>query len=264
MSEAHGQAFCFERDEVGGIVVTGDGQMLSGRLEILSDRHNVAIDGPQVAHDVAGFIEALSHSQDQAGFGRHSLPLGLAEQVDRSLILALRPERWKQPPDRFNVVIQNLRFLSADRRKCRVLSFEIRNQDFNCAAGTQGSCLPDGFGKDRCAIVRQLVAIDRRDDGMTKAERLHGLSHPLRLTVIDRERPPRLYGAVVAASGADVSEDQEGGRTGVPAFPPIRTARFFADGVELEPVHGLLDVEIIGTGSCSDFEPCGQARSADR
>lgn len=59
----------------------------------------------------------------------------------------------------------------------------------------------------------------------------------------------------MAAPGADVAEDEEGRGARVPAFPSIGAAGFFADGVELEPVHCLLDVEIVRAGLGFDLEP---------
>ena len=47
-------------------------------------------------------------------------------------------------------------------------------------------------------------------------------------------------------------------------FPSIRTASLFADGVEFESIHGLLDSEIIRTGLCLDLKPGRKAGSADR
>lgn len=95
---------------------------------------------------------------------------------------------------------------------------------------------------------------------MAKAERLYRLRDSLRLSVIDRERSPCFHGAVVAAPGTDVTQDQEGGGAGVPTFPSIGAAGFFANGVELEPVHRLLDFEIVRTGLGLDLEPGRQAR----
>ena len=127
-----------------------------------------------------------------------------------------------------------------------------------------GSQSADNSGKDGGAAVRQLAAIHRRDDGMAKGQGLHGLSNPLRFTVIDCVRSARVHRAVVAASGADVSQDQERGGAGVPAFPSIWTACLFADGVELEAIHRVLDVEIIRTSLGIDLEPTRQAWAFSR
>ena len=59
----------------------------------------------------------------------------------------------------------------------------------------------------------------------------------------------------MAASGADVSQDEERRGARVPTFPSIWAARFLTNSMELEPIHGLLDVEIVRTGFRLDFEP---------
>ena len=77
-------------------------------------------------------------------------------------------------------------------------------------------------------------------------------------------RPSRLYRTVVTASGADIAENQERRGSGIPTFPPVRTTSLFADRVQLEPFHGLFDIEIVRTGSSSDFEPGRKAQSVVR
>ena len=99
---------------------------------------------------------------------------------------------------------------------------------------------------------------------MAQAECLYCFSNPLRFSLIDRVRSSRFYGAVVTAPGADVTEYKEGSGARVPTFPSIGTAGFFANGVELEPVHRLLDVEIVRAGLCVDLEPGWQARTFSR
>lgn len=159
VSKSHRQPLLFQSRKFGRIVIPGNGQMVSRRLEVLADGDDVAADCSQVAHDVAGLIHCLPHTQDQTRLSRHAMLFGLSKKFKRSLIFPLRPERWKEPPDGFNVVIQNLRLLGADGRKRRLIPFKVRNQDFNRASGTQPSRLTDGLSKDRGAAVWQLVTI---------------------------------------------------------------------------------------------------------
>jgi hypothetical protein len=67
----------------------------------------------------------------------------------------------------------------------------------------------------------------------------------------------------MAPSGTDVAQDQERSGAGVPTFPAIRTARFFANGMEIQPFHRLFDVQIVRTGSGFNFEPGWEAQTAD-
>jgi hypothetical protein len=59
----------------------------------------------------------------------------------------------------------------------------------------------------------------------------------------------------MATSGADVAQDEKSRGACIPTFPSVRATRFFANGMELEPVHRLLDVEVVWTGFRFDFEP---------
>ena len=60
-------------------------------------------------------------------------------------------------------------------------------------------------------------------------------------------------------SSADIAEDEEGRSAGVPAFPSIGTAGFFADSVKLEPIHRLFEVEIVRAGLGFNLEPGWEA-----
>jgi hypothetical protein len=93
---------------------------------------------------------------------------------------------------------------------------------------------------------------------MAKPEGLHCFGHAEGLFIIDCARPPRFDRTVVAPSGADVAQDQEGSRPGVPTFPPVWTAGFLADRVEFELLHRLLNVEIIRSAPEIDLEPGGK------
>ena len=90
---------------------------------------------------------------------------------------------------------------------------------------------------------------------MSQTQGLDRFCDSLRLAMVDGVRPPRLDGTVMATSGTDVAQDEKRGGAGVPAFPPVRAARFFADGMELEPVHRLFDLEIVRTGLGFHLEP---------
>ena len=259
MGEAKGPSLLFEHGKLAGIVEARNRQVFSRRLKILTDGHNVAADGSEVAHDFAGLVHGFSHSEDQPGLGAHAQLLRLAEYLDRSLILSLWPDCRKEPPDGFDVVIQNLRSLGANHREGCLIPFEIRNQNFNRAAWTELSGLPNCFSKDPGAAIAQFIPVHRCDHGMSKAQRLDRFCDATRFFVVDRRRPACLDCTVVASPGADVAQDEERRGARVPTFPSIRTASFFADGMELEPVHRLLDVEVVRTGFRVDFEPGGEA-----
>src|SRR4029079_14499455 len=118
-------------------------------------------------------------------------------------------------------------------------------------------------GKNRGATINELIPIHRCDHGMPKAQRLDRGCHAAGLFIIDRPRPAWRDRTVVAASRADIAKNQEGSGARVPTFPRIRAAGFFTNGMELEPVHRLFEVEIIRPGFRCDFEPSRETRTAD-
>ena len=79
MGEAEGDPLLFQDHEVAGIVVTSHGQMLSRRLKVLTDRHDIAADGSEIAHNFAGLVHGFSHPKDQPGLGTHAQMLRLTE-----------------------------------------------------------------------------------------------------------------------------------------------------------------------------------------
>ena len=68
----------------------------------------------------------------------------------------------------------------------------------------------------------------------------------------------------MTAPRADVAEYEERRRTGIPTFPPIRTASLLADRVQVEPLHGVLEIKIVRAGLGSNFEPGRKTRATER
>ena len=62
MSKTHRKPFFLQQRKFGRIIESGDGQMLSGRLEILTNGDDVALDCSEVPHDRSRFVKCLPHS----------------------------------------------------------------------------------------------------------------------------------------------------------------------------------------------------------
>ena len=118
------------------------------------------------------------------------------------------------------------------------------------------------------AEIRQVVAIDRRDDGVLQLHRGNRAGDPRRLVLVGRMRRPMDDIAVAARAGADAAENHERGGAVVPALADVRAVRLFADRVEVERPRDLLEPEVAGrpgarTLSHSGFGTRGAA-SAER
>ena len=98
---------------------------------------------------------------------------------------------------------------------------------------------------------------------MAQTEGSHRFRDTPWFSLIHWKRPSGLDRTIVAAPGTDIAKNQERCRAGIPTFPSVRTTSLFADRMELEPLHGLLDIEIIRAGPRADFEPRRKTRAAD-
>src|SRR5262249_11568057 len=229
--------------------------MMSRRLEVLTDGHNVTLRGPQIVQDAADLVERFTHAHDQARLRRHAPFFRTPEYLQRPQIFALRANRRKEPRNRFNVVVQNIRVLPADDGQCRLIAFKVRDQHFNRTIRIDLSGASDRVGKDNGPPIRQLITIDRGDDSVAQPECLYGIGHALWLLDVHGAWATGFDRAVMAASRTDIPENQKCGRPGIPTFPPVGTAGFLADRMELELIDRLLDVQVIRAGLGLDFEP---------
>ena len=62
-------------------------------------------------------------------------------------------------------------------------------------------------------------------------------------------------GAIGAVPRAYVAEDHERRRAVFPAFPDVRTMRLFANRVQIEIAHQLLELEVLRAAWRADLEP---------
>ena len=83
------------------------------------------------------------------------------------------------------------------------------------------------------AAIREVVAIDRRDDDVIEAHLPDGFGDARRLVGIERHRHAGRDVAEGAGAGADLAHDHEGGVLLVPALADIRAAGFLADRHEI-------------------------------
>jgi hypothetical protein len=167
----------------------------------------------------------------------------------------------KQTSDRFDVVIENLRLFSDDRLQGLFIPFQIRNEDFNRARIGEATNLTNSLPKYVRATIGQFIPVYRRDHDMTQPKGLHRLSDATRLVSIQRLGSTGCDSAIVTTACADVAEDQESGRPGIPTLPQIRTSALLTDRMEAEPVHGVTNVFVVRALPDLDLKPGRQAPS---
>ena len=107
----------------------------------------------------------------------------------------------------------------------------------------------------------QIVAVDRRDDGVLQAQLLDGLCHVLGLERVDRARGALGHRAETAVARAHVAQDHEGRGTLAPALVDVGAARFLAHRVEVQARHQMIDELVLVVGVETNLEPLGALRT---
>ena len=81
------------------------------------------------------------------------------------------------------------------------------------------------------------------------------LREALRFHEVEAHGPAGCNGAVVAAAGADVTQNHEGGAAAVPTLANIGAAGFFTNGVEVAVAQQITYLEVIGATRHPYFQP---------
>jgi DNA polymerase I len=126
--------------------------------------------------------------------------------------------------------------------------------------GGTGVYLPDGLdglSPVSGAVVWQVVSVDGGDDHMFKVQVLDGAGHVEGFFGIRRQGFAGICGAEPASSGADVTEDHEGGSTCCPAFGQVGAPSALADGMETVAAHQVFQFHVFLTAGDASFEPWG-------
>lgn len=110
------------------------------------------------------------------------------------------------------------------------------------------------------AAVRQIIPVHGGDYHMFQPQSGHGLGQMFRLGRIDRVGPAAGDIAEGAGSGADLSQDHEGGGAVLPAVADIGAGGLLADSVQLQFAHGAADGGGFRRQRCAHLQPFGLAR----
>lgn len=226
-----------------------DREVVSGRLEVLTDRDDVArvasrlvvlvawsvvVGGhrDEIIEEFEDFFFAFTDTDHDPGFGDGALCFDALEQFHRALVSRAWAHGGVTTTDSFEVVRDDVGLRVDDHLQRGFVAFEISDEDFDGHVGTGFACSQDGLGPDPGTAVGDIVAIDGCDDDVFESRSSQGLSDTTRLILIDRERLPGFDIAEPTGAGAGVSQDHDGRDPARPALSHVRTRGFFADGVE--------------------------------
>ena len=135
------------------------------------------------------------------------------------------------------IVIEDIGFCGDDDLECAFLAQEVRGQNLDRRRRGRRPDRPDGASEMVGAAVGEVVAIDRGDDDMGKAQLGDGVGDMLGLQFIEPSGQAGAHVAECAGAGAGVAEDHEGRVALPPTFADVRAARLFADGGKFVLAH---------------------------
>ena len=133
--------------------------MLFRRLEILSDRQNVAAGGQNIIHEDRDLLVCLSEADHESGLGqdRRILFLYIAQNAQRPLIARLRADGPLKLFDRLNIQIEHIRMRGDHDIGSLMAALHVARQRLDRRAGAQRADGADGLRKVLRAAVRQNV-----------------------------------------------------------------------------------------------------------
>src|SRR3954451_12913809 len=252
-----------EADELLGLDPPDDRVVPDAGPQVLGDRQQVAAGLVQRLHGLHDLVRLLAHAQDQVGLGDQTGLAGRGDDRQR----AIEPEPGADPledaGDRLDVVRQHLRPGGEDLGQLVGVGVEVGDQQLDTAAGDGGVDLPDRLGVDPAAAVGQVVAGDAGDRGVAQAHGRHALGDPARLVRVGGRRLAGVDLAEVAAPGALVTTDEEGGLPVLPALVDVGAAGLLADRVQPLAADQRLQLGVLRAGLQPGLDPVGFALDGD-
>jgi len=154
-------------------------------------------------------------------------------------------------------VVEDVRPGVEDDAQRGFVSLEIRDEHFEAARRDPRARLGNRPREMRRAEIREVVAIDGRDDDVAEFEGVDGARHLDRLLLVRRARRAVRDVAVAAGPGAGAAQDHERRRPVVPALADVGAVCLFADGVEAESLHQPLEPVVVLRPWGAHLQPLG-------
>jgi hypothetical protein len=229
--------------------------VLRRRLQVLADRDDVHPLGAQVAHGLDDLVVGLAHPDDHAGLRQERRArrpalgpqlLRACEQRQRPIVVALDAHLRLDPPARLDVVVEHVgRRLQHRRERLLLAAQEVGHEHLDVRLRHATAQRAHRRRPVSRAAVRQVVAVDARDDDVRQPHALGrrgdlaGLQRVERLAALAaRDR------AVAAGARARVAHDLERGRAAAPALADVRAAGLLAHGVQPVLAHDRRELAV--------------------
>ena len=264
--EAHRAGAAGQRVELRRRHEARDGQVLERGAQVLPHRQDVAAHGAQVAQHGVDLVHRLAQPQHQAALrDRPRRPgVGASQQFQAALVARLVAHAAIEAGHRLGVVIEDLRRGPQDGLEGLPVAVEVGDQQLDRGARREPPDPAHGLDEEGGAAVGHVVAVDRRDHRVVEAHPLDGHRYPARLVGVEGAGAAAAHLAVAAGAGADLAEDEEGGRAAVPALADVGAARLLADGVQALVAHQPAQTLVGGAAGRARLEPSrlGSRRAA--
>jgi hypothetical protein len=248
------------------VPVADDRQVVARRPQVLPDRQHLDAVLAQRAERVEQLLARLAEAGHQAGL-RHDLALAelarVMQDAARAQEVGAAAGERVEARDRLDVVVEDVGPLGDDPRQRHLLAAEVGREQLDPAIGREAADRPDDADEGRGAEVRQVVAIDARDDGVPQAHPLHRLRDPERLERVVVGRLAGLDVAEAAAARAGVAEDHERRGAALPAFADVRARGLAADRVQALVLDQRAQLAVVRAAGRGALEP-GRLAVAER
>ena len=209
-----------------------DRVVLGGGAQVLGDREDVAARVVQVADGLLDLGVLLAHAQDEVALGDQLGVAGHGEHPQRLVVGEGRADPLEDARHRLEVVREHLGAGVEHLADELGHGAEVGREDLDAGVGVERVDLADRLGVEAGGAVGPVVAGDAGDGGVAQAHRAHRLGDPAGLVEVERLRPAGGDVAEVAAPGAGVAADEEGGLAVLPALEDVGAAGLLAHGVQ--------------------------------
>src|SRR5579875_2118210 len=143
--EADLQGLFAEFDELLGLDPALDRVVPRRRAQVLGDRQQVAAGRVQVGQGLADLVPLLAQAEDQVGLRDQAVRPGPGQHAERALVAEPRPDPAEQPRHGLDVVRQHLGPGAEHLGQPVRFGVEVRDQQFDAAAGHGRVDLPGGL-----------------------------------------------------------------------------------------------------------------------
>jgi hypothetical protein len=223
----------------------------------LRHRDDVCSSVVQVAESLTHLCALLTHPENEVGLGDQTRSPGLGEHPEGSLVGERGPNPLEDPRDRLDVVRENLRPRRKHLTEQVGITGEIGCEYLDACARILGVDLPNRFGVQPRALIREVIAGDASDRCVAQVHRCDRFGDASWLIRVVVGGFARVDLAKVAAPRALGPADKESGFPVFPALENVRATGLLAHRVKSLALHELLKMGVLGTHLCLRLDPLG-------